>query len=393
MKKTGRIIKANVDSPGLEPKGNLPASAATREYASWLAELKLRYRSQQLKAAVQVNGALLEFYWKLGHDIVERDWENVYGSGFFRKLSADLTQELPDARGFSPKNLWYVKHFYDLYSSIFKKEENQLKDNNLQIFPQLGGNLSAVSDKQLLLQLFCVPWGHHKIIMDKCFSSVEKALFYIRKTLEFNWSRSVLMNFIDTDLYEREGKAVSNFKSVLPQPQGDLAQEMTRDPYKFNFLTIEGNYLEKELKEALITNITKFLLELGNGFAYMGREYRLKVGETEQFLDLLFYNINLRCYVVIEVKTSEFAPADLGQLGTYVVAVNHSLKKPDENPTLGLLICKNKDNVLAKYALESSNVPIGVSEYELAKLYPVDFKSSLPTIEEIERELNSGGCQ
>ena len=364
------------------------AGVDAREYASWLAELKLRYRSQQLKAAVQVNSALLEFYWKLGHDIVERHWENVYGSGFFQKLSADLTRELPDARGFSPKNLWYVKRFYDLYSSIFKKEENQLQDNNLQIFPQLGGNLSAASDKQLLPQLFCVPWGHHKLIMDKCFSSVEKALFYIRKTLELNWSRSVLMNFVATDLYEREGKAVTNFKTSLPQPQGDLAQEMTRDPYKFNFLTIEGNYHEKELKAALVENITRFLLELGSGFAYMGREYRLDVGGSEQFLDLLFYNVNLRCYVVIEVKTGEFSPSDLGQLGTYVVAVNHILKKPDENPTLGLLICKSKNNVLAKYALESSNVPIGVSEYELAKLYPVDFKSSLPSIEDIERELS-----
>ncbi|MBR4662614.1 MAG: DUF1016 domain-containing protein [Lentisphaeria bacterium] len=196
------------------------------------------------------------------------------------------------------------------------------------------------------------------------------------------------MNFLDTDLYEREGKAITNFKSTLPLPQGDLAQEITRDPYNFNFLALDTDYREKELKTALIDNITKFLLELGSGFAYMGKEYRLKVGETEQFLDLLFYNINLRCYVIIEVKTGEFTPGDLGQLGTYVVAVNHILKKPDENPTLGLLICKSKDNVLAKYALESSNVPIGVSEYELAKLYPVDFKSTLPSIEEIERELN-----
>ncbi len=224
--------------------------------------------------------------------------------------------------------------------------------------------------------------------MDKCFYAPNKALFYIRKIAEFNWSRSVLMNFLATDLYEREGKAVSNFKASLPQPQSDLAQEITRDPYNFNFLTIESNYREKELKAALLSNITKFLLELGNGFAYMGKEYRLDVGGNELFLDLLFYNINLRCYVVIEVKTGEFSPEDLGQLGTYVVAVNHILKKPEENQTLGLLICKSKNNVLAKYALESSNVPIGVSEYELAKLYPEDFKSSLPSIEEIERELN-----
>ena len=367
---------------------DISSEANRSEYVQWLAELKLRYRSQQLKAAVQVNQAMLLFYWNLGKDIADRQFANTYGSGFFQKLSSDLRHELPDAKGFSPQNLWYIKRFYDLYSPIFRNIP--LLTGDLQNSPQPGGKLPAAAGEPDGQYLFMVPWGHHKLIMDKCFSAPEKALFYIRKVAENNWSRSVLMNFLDTDLYEREGKAVTNFKSALPLPQGDLAQEITRDPYSFNFLTMEEDYHEKELKSALIANITKFLLELGSGFAYMGREYRLNVGETEQFLDLLFYNINLRCYVVIEVKTGKFSPADLGQLGTYVVAVNHILKKPDENPTLGLLICKSKDNVLAKYALESSSVPIGVSEYELAKLYPADFQSSLPSIEEIERELNRG---
>ena len=365
---------------------NMPAEANRSDYVRWLAELKLRYRDQQLKAAVQVNHTMLVFYWNLGKDIADHQFANTYGSGFFQKLSSDLRHELPDAKGFSPQNLWYIKRFYDLYSPIFRNIP--LLTGDLQNFPQPGGKLPAAAGKPDGRYLFMVPWGHHKLIMDKCFSAPEKALFYIRKIAEHNWSRSVLMNFLDTDLYEREGKAVTNFKSALPLPQGDLAQEITRDPYNFNFLALDTDYREKELKSALLANITRFLLELGSGFAYMGREYRLNVGETEQFLDLLFYNINLRCYVVIEVKTGKFSPADLGQLGTYVVAVNHILKKPDENPTLGLLICKSKDNVLAKYALESSSVPIGVSEYELAKLYPADFKSSMPSIEEIERELN-----
>ena len=365
---------------------NIPAAANRSDYVQWLAELKLRYRSQQLKAAVQVNQAVLVFYWNLGKDIADHQFANTYGSGFFQKLSSDLRHELPDAKGFSPQNLWYIKRFYDLYSPIFRNI--LLPTGDLQKFPQPGGKLPAVAGGLDGRYLFMVPWGHHKLIMDRFFSAPEKALFYIRKIAEHNWSRNVLMNFLDTDLYEREGKAVTNFKSALPLPQGDLAQEITRDPYNFNFLTLDDDYREKELKSALIANITRFLLELGSGFAYMGREYRLNVGETEQFLDLLFYNINLRCYVVIEVKTGKFTPADLGQLGTYVVAVNHILKKPDENPTLGLLICKSKDNVLAKYALESSNVPIGVSEYELAKLYPADLKSSLPSIEDIEHELN-----
>ncbi len=381
-KKTNQSVGHNIQ----KKVSITPASPDVREYANWLTELKRRYQKQQIKAAVQVNRALLEFYWELGKDIAERQFENCYGSGFYQKLSRDLQRELPDAKGFSPKNLWYVKRFYVLYSSVFRDSLQQ--EGKVVNFPQLGGKLTIASEEQTLLQLFCVPWGHHKLIMDKCFSAPNKALFYIRKTVEFNWSRSVLMNYLDTDLYEREGKALSNFQASLPQPQSDLAQELTRDPYNFNFLTLESNYHEKELKAALIANITQFLLELGSGFAYIGKEYRLDVGGSDLFLDLLFYNINLRCYVVIEVKTGDFSPADLGQLGTYVVAVNHILKKPDENPTLGLLICKNKDNVLAKYSLESSNVPLGISEYELSKLYPEDIKSSLPSIEEIERELN-----
>ena len=355
------------------------------EYKSWISELKLRYQNQQIKAAMHVNSDMLLFYWNLGKDIAERQFANTYGSGFFKKLSADLQHEIPDAKGFSPNNLWFVKRFYDLYSP-FVQENPQLL-GEWPNFSQLEKKLQTEATEYALKCLFMIPWGHHKLIISKCFSSPEKALFYVRKVAEHNWSRSVLMNFLDTGLYEREGKAITNFQTSLPIPQGDLAQEITRDPYNFNFLTLEQDYREKELKDALIANIPRFLLELGNGFAYLGKEYRLNVGETEQFLDLLFYNINLRCYVVVEVKTADFTPADLGQLGTYVVSVNHILKKPDDNPTLGILICKSKDNILAKYALESSSVPIGVSEYELSKLYPVDLKSSLPTIEEIERGL------
>ena len=338
-------------------------------YMEWLSVLKKRYRQQQVKAAVQVNKAILAFYWELGCDLVAQQPENKYGSSFYKRLSSDLQRELPDAKGFSPTNLKYCRYFYELYS-------------------QVGENRQQLVDDLTLEELFSIPWGHHVQIICKCNKSPSKAVFYVRRALKYNWSRSVLMNFLDTNLYEREGKAVSNFKNSLPVPQGDLAQEITRDPYSFNFLTLEEDYHEKELKAALISNITKFLLELGNGFAYMGKEYRLEVGGSDQFLDLLFYNVNLRCYVVIEVKTTDFSPGDLGQLGTYVVAVNHILKSPRDNPTIGLLICKGKNNVLAKYALESSNVPIGVSEYELSQLYPVEFKSTLPSIAEIESELN-----
>jgi len=210
----------------------------------------------------------------------------------------------------------------------------------------------------------------------------------VRKTIENNWSRAVLLNFLDTDLYERQGKAITNYSRQLPAPQGDLVAQLTKDPYNFDFLTMTEGYNEKELKDALTDNIAKFLLELGSGFAFVGREFRIEVGETEQYIDLLFYHIKLKCYVVIEIKTEKFKPADIGQVGTYVVAVNHILRTENENPTIGLVICKGKDEILARYAVESAGEPVGVSEYELSKVYPTDFRSSLPTIEEIEQQLN-----
>ena len=248
---------------------------------------------------------------------------------------------------------------------------------------EIGNEISP----QLVDDLCKVPWGHHRYIIDKCKGDPDKAIFYVRKTIENSWSRAVLLNWLDTNLYERQGKAITNFSLQIPESHSDLAKELTKDPYNFDFLTMTEGYNEKELKDALTDNIVKFLMELGNGFAFVGREYRLQVGETEQFIDLLFYNIRLHCYVVIEVKTEKFKPADIGQLGTYVVAVNHILKGDAENPTIGLLICKEKDEILAQYAVEGAGEPIGISEYELSKVYPADFKSSLPTIEEIEQQL------
>lgn len=209
----------------------------------------------------------------------------------------------------------------------------------------------------------------------------------MNKTIENNWSRALLLNFLDTDLYERQGKAITNFEYRLPTPNSSLAQEITKDPYNFDFLTIQEDYNEKELKEALIENIQKFLLELGTGFAFVGKEFRLIVGNTEEFLDLLLYNIQLHCYVVVEVKVTAFRPQDIGQIGTYITAVNHNLKGEKDEPTIGLLICKTKDNVLAKYATESSSQPIGISECQLSNVIEENYKGTLPSVEEIERKL------
>ncbi|MDR1336857.1 MAG: PDDEXK nuclease domain-containing protein, partial [Tannerella sp.] len=283
--------------------------------------------------------------------------------GFFNNLSIDLQNELPEAKGFSPRNLRYMKSFYNLYNRLFTK------------LPQVEA------------KLFTIPWGHHKYIIDRHSNNPSKAFFFVQKTVENGWSRSMLLNFLDTNLYERQGKAITNFRQALPEIKSELAQQITKDPYNFDFLSLTENYKEKELKDALIDNITKFLMELGTGFAYMGREYRLQIGQKEQFLDLLFYNTTLHCYVVAEVKISDFDSSCLGQLSTYVVAVNHILRKDGDNETIGLLICKTKDNIFAQYSLEGYNLPLGVSEYELSNLYPADFKGTLPSIEDIENEL------
>ena len=354
---------------------------ADDNYKNWLNELSNRFKSSQIKAAMRVNSEMLKFYWSIGRDISKMELTTKYGSGFYRKLSADLKEIFPDSSSFSETNLRYMWRFYELYPML----EN---------LPQLGANSESLTLPQVVAKsdekniIFQIPWGHHKLIIDKCRKDPEKALFYVEKVLENNWSRAVLLNFLDTDLYDRQGKAVTNFKYTLPVAQSELAQAITKDPYNFDFLALTEKYNEKELKDALMDNITRFLLELGSGFSFVGREYRLEIGEKENFIDMLFFNINLRCYVVLEVKVTEFEPSFAGQLGTYVVAVNHQLKEEWQNPAVGLLVCKSMDKIEAQYALESTSQPLGVSSYELSKLIPENFKGSLPTIEEIEAELN-----
>ena len=369
-------------------------------YARWVSELKERYRQSRVRTSVAVNSHLLAFNWSVGRDIVALQFENTYGSRFYDSLSGDLRDAIPGPKGFSPTNLKYMRSFYELVDDVLSGNRPQLVDDLglaeiSAIRPQLADELKAASKRQPSTndghELFSIPWGHVRLLIDKCKGDGNKALFYAQKTLENNWSRAMLGNFIETDLYERQGKAVSNFAATLPAPQGDLAQEITRDPYSFDFLAIRERYDERELKDALMDNITKFLLEMGTGFAFVGREYRMVIGETEKFVDMLFYHIRLRCYVVLEVKVTDFDPTYMGQLGTYVVAVNHQLKGEDDNPTIGLLVCKGLDRVEAQYALESSSQPVGVSSYELSKLIPEDFKGSLPTIEEIEAGL--GGSE
>ena len=235
--------------------------------------------------------------------------------------------------------------------------------------------------------LFAVPWGHHVHIMDKFKEDQRVALFYVRKTVENGWSRAMLENNIASNLHLRQGMSETNFDLALTDPDSDLAKETLKDPYDFSFIAMDEKYREEELKTELIKNIEQFLQELGKGFSYLGREYKLQIGETQRAVDMLFYNVIERRYYVIEVKVRKFDPADIGQIGTYMVAVNHQLKRPDDQQTVGLIICREKDRVTVQYALESSSLPIGVSDYVLERFIPADFKSQMPTIEEVEGEL------
>ena len=373
---------------------NKPISILDKDYLQWVKELCMRYRQSQIKAAVKVNTEMLKFYWSLGRDIVTLKAEDRWGSKFFHNLSRDLKEANPSTTCFSPKNLLYMKNFYCMYQPYFEigqQVADQLGEN--VILPQLGAKNGSheigqqVAD-QLENDIFLTPWGHHMLLIDKFFKEPQKALFYVHQTVKNGWSRNVLHNFIDSSLYERQGKALSNFKSTLPNVDSDLAQEITKDPYNFAFAGITKPYNERILKDALLNNITKFLTELGTGFAYVGKEYRLQIGEKENFIDLLFYNLNLSCYIVLEVKIGSFTFADGGQLGGYVVACNHLLRKEGrDNPTIGILICKEKDRIQAQYALESSSQPIAISEYDLEKFYPEKLEGTMPTIEEWEAKL------
>lgn len=366
--------------------------ASNSDFKSWVSQLKQDIRSAQIRAAIKVNTELLRLYWRMGADICEKQKSASWGDGWLKELSRELMTEFPDMKGFSHRNLQYIRQWYLFYNqenTIVQQAVAQLEDVNVQ---QAVAKLDDDMRQQTVAQIsedvfFSVPWGHHLYIISQC-KDVSRAVFYLKKTVENGWSRAVLLNYLDTNRYERQGKAVNNFNRLLANPQSELAAQTLKDPYNFDFLTLDGEYRERELEQALTHNVTRFLLELGTGFAFVGSQVSLQVGEDTVYPDLLFYHLELRCYVVVELKVTKFKGEHLGQLGVYVSAVNHIKKKPTDNPTIGLLICKTKNNVMAQYALESTNQPIGISEYQLSKLMPEHIQSQLPTIEDIEATLS-----
>ncbi|MBN2791448.1 MAG: DUF1016 family protein [Desulfuromonadales bacterium] len=369
----------------------------TVEYRDWLKEIKQRLRQAQVKAAVQVNTALLTFYWELGADIVERQKSAQWGSGFLKQLSADLMAEFPDMKGFSYRNIRSIRQWYLFYSEgisnlatacgqIVQRPVAQLE--RLEDSKKLEQFAPKLNWPQAVTKLVQIPWGHNREIISKC-KDVTEALYYVNQTIEHSWSRNVLTHQIESGLYQREGKAVTNFAATLPAPQSDLAQQLIKDPYNFDFLTLTKDYNERELEKALTDHITKFLLELGAGFAYVGRQKGLQVGERDFFLDLLFYHTKLHCYVVIELKAGEFEPEYAGKLNFYLKAVDEQLRGDRDERTIGILLCKTRDRVVVEYALSDIHKPMGVSEYQLTRALPDNLKPSLPSIEELEAEFGS----
>ncbi|MDP8171459.1 PDDEXK nuclease domain-containing protein [Pasteurella skyensis] len=338
------------------------------QYKIWLQDLKQDFHKAQIKAHIKVNTTLLEFYWQMGKDIIQKQKDFAWGSGFLEQLSKDLSAEFPDVKGFSYRNLRAIKQWVEFWQQLVAKLDNEI-------------------GKQVVSQLTQIPWGHNIAIIQKCKNS-DEALFYVTNTLENGISRAVLIHQIESNLYQRSGKAITNFDTTLPPIQSDLAKQITKDPYNFDFLTITDNYQEKELEAALCENITKFLLELGNGFAFVGKQYKLNVGGEDFRIDLLFYHLKLRCYVVIELKAVDFKPEFAGKLSFYTTAIDNELKTEQDNATIGILICKSKKDIVVEYALKDINKPLGVSKYDLIDVLPKDYQSAIPSIEQIEAELN-----
>lgn len=336
--------------------------AESPEYKIWLTELKQQFLSAQLKATLKVNATLLEFYWALGADIDDKQKESAWGDGFLTQLSDDLIAEFPDIKGFSKRNLEHIRKWYRFWSA------------------------NPAIAKQPVSQLWQIPWGHNIVIISKS-QSYDEASYYVAKTQKHGWSRSVLVHQIELGLWQREGKVLSNFEQTLVSPQSDLAQQTLKDPYIFDFLALTSDYNERELEQGLVNHITQFLLELGAGFAYIGKQVPIQIGERDFFLDLLFYHTQLHCYVVIELKAIDFEPEHAGKLNFYIKAVDESLRQEGDQPTIGILLCKNKDKLVAEYALSDIQKPIGVSEYQLTQSLPKNLQSKLPSIADIENEL------
>ena len=332
----------------------------SQDYAKFLADIKMKIRSAQTRAALSVNSEIISLYWQIGNDILKRQDEQGWGAKVITRLSHDLSHEFPQMKGFSSRNLKYMRAFAVAYSD--------------ETFVQ-----------QVAAQ---IPWFHNCVILDKLKDLVKRE-WYIHQTIQNGWSRNVLVHQIESGLLNRQGNAVTNLERTLPAPQSELVSEILKDPYKFDFFTLGQEFSERDLHQSLLTHIRDFLMELGVGFAFVGSEHHLEVGGQDYYLDLLFYHLQLRCYVVIELKVGHFIPEYAGKLNFYLSAVDDLLRQESyDQPSVGILLCKTQNRIVAEYALRDMNKPMGVSTYQLMHALPENLKSNLPSIEELEAELS-----
>ena len=357
------------------------------DYADWIAEVKHRYRSAQVKAAVKVNAEKLLFNWQLGRDLVQKKAEERWGAGVVEQVSLDLKREFPDAEGFSTRNLWYMKQWYFFYTqgdapiqhqvgAVLEKLENQYEKKLHQVGAEKQVEKLYQYEGEFPVSFVLVPWRHHVEIITKC-KSINEALFYVGKTIEQGLSRDALINSIKANLYEHQGKIINNFTDYLPALQSKLVQEVLKENYDFGFATVEhAMYDEAELEESLTKNVTDLLLELGTGFAFLGRQKEILVGGRTRKIDLLFYHIRLRCYIVCELKAKPFEPEFAGKLNYYVNAVDELMKSSDDNPTIGLLVCSDMDRIDVQWSFKGISTPMGVATYNNIRI-----KDALPSQE------------
>ena len=327
-------------------------------YSEFLASLKRRVQEARLKATLSVNRELILLYWEIGQMILQRQKNEGWGAKVIERLALDLRKEFPEMKGFSPRNLLFMRSLAE-----------------------------AFPDKTIVKQVVSqIPWGHLIRIIQMVKDPAER-IWYIQQTTLHGWSRNVLVHQIESGLYHRKGKAITNFDKTLPSPQSDLAQETLKDPYIFDFLGLTEDIRERELEKELIARLRDFLLELGSGFAFVGSQVHLEVGGEDFYLDLLFYHLKLRCYIVIELKTGPFKPEYAGKMNFYLAAVDDLLRHPDDNPSIGIILCKSKNKVIVEYALKDTSRPIGVSAYRLTRTLPEELKATLPSVEDLEKEL------
>lgn len=337
-------------------QNNLPSG-----YKQWLSNLKKNIQTVQQRASLAVNKELIALYWQIGRDILDRQQQQGWGAKVIEALSRDLKSAFPELKGFSRANLMYMRAFADAWSDFHDES----------IVQQAVGQ---------------IPWGHNLVLLSKV-KDREQRLLYVQKTIEHGWSRNVLVHQIESKLIEREGQATTNFEQSLPAANSELAQQTLKDPYIFDFLSVGANAKERDIEQALTQHISQFLLELGAGFAFVGKQVHLEVGGDDFYLDLLFYHLKLRCYIVVELKAGDFKPEHTGQLNFYLSAVDSQIKTEQDQPTIGLLLCKSRNKIVAEYALRDNSKPIGIAEYQLDQALPADLEEQLPSIELIEKEL------